>query len=347
MTVVSVIMPTYNAATWVTPTVDSVIAQTYPHVELIVVDDGSQDDTVTVVRDKLTRDFRGQWQIIELGTNHGPSAARNVGLGVASGSWVQYLDSDDLIPPEKFARQMAYCLQAPDDVTAIYSPWRRCYIDDGHITWDGPMVEPDMEGRPPIMCLVGGTRPLHSAGLARRDVLQRIRGFDETLRFWECEEVTFRLAREGRLARVDSPEPCYLWRMHRGKSYIGDEKARYRATPVTLSWMEQVLRAAEHRPLSELGLSPADQRQLLHDCTVWGRLLYSKDRAAFRRYIAMARLLDPDIAPTYPRFAAEATRYIGYEAAECMVRLGRMPSMLARKTLQCLGLREKQSVFDW
>ena len=107
MTVVSVIMPTYHAAKWVSRPIDSVIAQTYPHVELIVVDDGSQDDTVAVVRDKLTRDFRNHWQIIELGTNRGPSAARNVGLGAASGSWVQFIDSDDLIPPE---------VRAPDGV---------------------------------------------------------------------------------------------------------------------------------------------------------------------------------------------------------------------------------------
>src|SRR5579871_3843967 len=102
-------MPTHHAAKWVTDTIDSVIAQTYPYLELIVVDDGSQDDTVAVVRDKLKRDFRKHWQIIELGTNRGPSAARNVGLGAASGSWVQFIDSDELIAPDKFERQMAFC----------------------------------------------------------------------------------------------------------------------------------------------------------------------------------------------------------------------------------------------
>src|SRR5579871_6632263 len=102
-------MPTYHAAKWVTKTIDSLIAQTYPHHELVVVDDGSQDDTVAVVRDKLTRDFRNHWQIIELGRNGGPSAARNVGLGAATGSWVQFIDSDDLIAPDKFERQMAFC----------------------------------------------------------------------------------------------------------------------------------------------------------------------------------------------------------------------------------------------
>jgi glycosyltransferase involved in cell wall biosynthesis len=347
MTLVSVIMPTYHATKWVAETIDSVIAQTYPHVELIVVDDCSQDDTVAMVRDKLARGFRGRWQIIELATNRGPSAARNIGLGAARGAWVQFLDSDDLIPADKFARQMAYCAQAPADVTAVYSPWRRCYIDDGRITWDGPLIEPDMDGRAPIMCLVGGFRPLHSAGLARRDVLERVGGFDETLRFWECEEITFRLARAGRLVQVASPDPCYLWRMHRGKIYIGGEDARYRSTPVALGWIEQVLKAAGHRPLDQLGLSAADRRDLFDDCTVWARLLYSQDRAAFRRYLAMARTLDPQIAPTNPSYVAAASRYVGYEAAEGIAKLGRTPRTLARKILQRVGMRPQASVFDW
>ena len=179
MTVVSVITPTYHAAKWVATTIDSVIAQTYPHLELIVVDDGSQGDTVSVVRRKLAANFRNDWKIIALGANQGPSAARNVGLTAANGSWVQFLDSDDLIPPTKFERQMAYCARAPDEVTAIYSPWRRCYLDDSNITWEGPLIEPNMEGRAPIMCLVAGLRPLHSAGLARRSTLEQVGGFDE------------------------------------------------------------------------------------------------------------------------------------------------------------------------
>ena len=151
MTVVSVIMPTYHAAKWVATTIDSVIAQTYPHLELIVVDDGSQDDTVSVVGGSSPRTSETTGRLSELRANRVPSAARNVGLTAANGSWVQFLDSDDLIPPTKFERQMAYCARAPDEVTAIYSPWRRCYLDDGNITWEGPLIEPNMEGRAPIM----------------------------------------------------------------------------------------------------------------------------------------------------------------------------------------------------
>ena len=151
-------MPTYNAARWVSGTIDNLAAQTYPHFELIVSDDGSQDDTVSVVRSKLAQGFKNPWQIIELGNNQGPSAARNLGLKAARGTWIQFLDSDDFMAPAKFEMQAAHCARASADVSAVYSPWRQCQIDDGRVTLVGRLVQPDMEGRAPIMCL-GGTQP--------------------------------------------------------------------------------------------------------------------------------------------------------------------------------------------
>jgi hypothetical protein len=182
--------------------------------------------------------------------------------------------------------------------------------------------------------------------LARRAALDRIGGFDESLRFWECEEVTVRLAKAGRMERVRTTEPTYLWRMHRDQIYIGREDARYRAAPVALGWIEQILKAADHRPLDTLGLSAAERQELLDDSTVWARLLYSQDRAAFRAYLALARELAPDIAPSHPRHAASIARHVGYETAEGIAKLGRLPRALARKTLERLGLRPRNSVFD-
>ena len=109
MDLISVIMPTYNSAKCISCTIDNLAAQTYPHFELIVSDDGSQDDTVSVVRNKLAKSFKNPWQIIELGENQGPSAARNLALKAAKGTWVQYLDSDDFIAPSKFEMQAARC----------------------------------------------------------------------------------------------------------------------------------------------------------------------------------------------------------------------------------------------
>jgi glycosyltransferase involved in cell wall biosynthesis len=346
MELVSIIIPTHNAEKWIRDTLDSVIAQTYPHLEVILVDDASQDHTVEVARAKLTSDFRARWQIIELRGNAGPSAARNNGLRWANGSWIQFLDSDDFLAPTKLQRQMKYCLTAAPNVVAVYSPWRRFYFENDNMVWEGPLSRPDMEGRAPIMCLVGSDRYLHSAGLARRSALNQIRGFDEALRFWECEEINVRLAKAGQLCCVQAEEPLYLWRMHRERVYIGGEKARYSLAPVALSWIELVLKAADSRPLAELNLPDADRQKILESCTIWARRLYAGDRDAFRTFLTIAQKLHPDILPSKPVHVTHAARYLGYEGAEAIAWWTGLPRTLARKTLEQIKLRKKDSVFD-
>ena len=334
MDLISVVMPTHNAAQWVAYTIDNLAAQTYPHFELIVVDDGSQDATVSLVRNKLASTFRNPWQIIELGSNRGPSAARNVGLNAAKGAWVQFLDSDDFMAPSKFEIQMAHCARVSADVSAVYSPWRQCYIDAGKVTFVGHLSLPNMEGRAPIMCLVGNDRPLHAAGLARRSVLEQIGGWDETLRFWECEEVTFRLAKAGRLHCAPSPSPLYFWRQHRDKPYLGDARARYHTRPVALSWIDQILKGLEYKSFDESALSVRDRQDVLNYSSQWARQLFRIDRTAFREYLAKARKLDPNLAPAYPAVISVIARHVGYEAAEAIVELGRIPRDFLRKLLQ-------------
>ena len=333
MDLISVIMPTYNAAKWVTDTIDNLAAQTYPHFELIVSDDGSQDDTVAVVRKRLATSFKNPWQIIELGKNQGPSAARNLALQAASGKWVQYLDSDDFIAPAKFEMQAARCARVSADVFAVYSPWCQCHIDDGQVTLVGEMVQPDMEGRAPIKCLVGLDRVLQGAALTRRSALEQIGGWDEGLRFWECEDVTFRIAKAGRLECVPSAAPLYLWRQHRDRPYIGDAKARYHTIPVALGWIDLILKGLDDKSLDEAGLPVRDRHDILASSSFWARQLFRIDRTAFRKYLHRARKLDPDLAPTDPAVVAALSRHIGYESAEAIADFGHRSKNLLRRLL--------------
>ena len=346
MTLVSVIMPTYNGEKWVMQALDSVINQTYKHLELIVVDDGSSDDTVALVRKKLREDFTGNWQVIELGLNRGPSAARNVGLRAAKGDWVQFMDCDDFLAINKLELQMAYCETAPADVAAVYSPFRRCFVDKEEIVWDGVLDQGDVDGRHPNMCLIGGFRPLQAAGLTRRSVLNLIRGFDESLRFWECEEINVRIAKAGRLVKVTAEEPTYMWRMHRDKSYIGGDKARYKLAPTALSWIEQLVKAADNQSLDQLCLRPQERLAVVNQCTMWARMLYRTDRPAFHRFLRLARSLDPHIAPSQSRWTKWISRYVSYEAVEEITNIVNTPRRVAGKTLRRLRLRNQTALFD-
>lgn len=100
MTCVSVVIPTYNRATLISQTLDSVLAQTYKDTEVIVVDDGSTDDTSAVLSTYL-----GQIAVIRQ-ANQGLSGARNAGIAKAKGEFVAFLDSDDLWLPEKLEKQI-------------------------------------------------------------------------------------------------------------------------------------------------------------------------------------------------------------------------------------------------
>jgi glycosyltransferase involved in cell wall biosynthesis len=269
----------------------------------------------------------------------GPSAARNLALKAAQGRWVQFLDSDDFIAPSKFQLQAAHCARASAEVSAVYSPWSQCHIEDGRVALTGEVAQPDMQGRAPIMCLVGPDRVLQSAGLTRRSVLEQIGGWDEGLRFWECEEVTFRIAKAGRLECVPSASPLYLWRQHRDKPYIGDVKARYHTIPVALGWIDLILKALDYKSLDEAGLSVRDRQDILTSSSFWARELFRIDRTAFRKYLSKARKLDPNITPTYPALLSAVSRHIGYESAEAIAEFPRGPKNLLRKLLQALRLR--------
>jgi glycosyltransferase involved in cell wall biosynthesis len=100
---VSVIIPTYNRKLWLQQAIDSVLAQTYPNVEVIVVDDGSTDGTREALVTRYGKRIRYIYQ-----DNQGESRARNHGAALAQGEYLAFLDSDDLWLPEKLAQQAGY-----------------------------------------------------------------------------------------------------------------------------------------------------------------------------------------------------------------------------------------------
>ena len=115
---VSVVIPTYNRRAVIKEAVVSVLGQTYSNVEVIIVDDGSTDDTANCL--SALDDERVC--VIRLAENSGVSYARNVGIRSARGEFVAFLDSDDLWEPDKLQRQVA-CLEASQDVALVSCDW--------------------------------------------------------------------------------------------------------------------------------------------------------------------------------------------------------------------------------
>jgi glycosyltransferase involved in cell wall biosynthesis len=164
---VSVLIPCFNAERWVAQAVESALAQTWPEKEIIVIDDGSTDRSLEVIRQF---DGRIHW---ESGPNRGSNAARNRLLELARGEWLQYLDADDYLLPEKLARQVAFVLKDPN-CDVVYSPvaWER--IQNGtRVCTETPILEP----RDPWSLLAAWKLPQTGGTLWRRAVLDSVGGW--------------------------------------------------------------------------------------------------------------------------------------------------------------------------
>ncbi len=122
---VSILIPCYNAERWIAQAIQSALDQTYPNKEVIVVDDGSSDRSL-----KMIKSFGDQirW---ETGENRGGNAARNRLLELSNGEWLQYLDADDYLLPQKVEQQMSY-LTDSSEIDILYSPTIYEYWQDDH-----------------------------------------------------------------------------------------------------------------------------------------------------------------------------------------------------------------------
>lgn len=105
---VSVIMPCYNMASYVSDSIKSVIAQTYPHWELLIVDDASTDETVNIIKSYAQADSRIKFAIKK--QNSGISDTRNLCIQMAQGQFLAFLDADDIWHPEKLEKQLSFMM---------------------------------------------------------------------------------------------------------------------------------------------------------------------------------------------------------------------------------------------
>lgn len=201
---VSIVIPVYNGANYLAQAIDSALAQTYPHCEVIVVNDGSQDGGQT---ERIARAYGSRIRYIRQ-ANGGVASALNLGLSVMRGSFFSWLSHDDLYEPRKIERQLALMAASPDEDMVVYSDYR-LFSDDGRHT-DICLHDTSPQGfRWRLACrsningctLLIPARLLHAAG-----------GFVEALRTTQDYELWFRLAARHRFVHL--PEVLVAARCH-------------------------------------------------------------------------------------------------------------------------------------
>jgi len=191
----SIIIPTYNRAKLCLEAVQSVLGQTCESWELIIVDDGSTDDTKEVLKE--TKDSRFQYVRQE---NTGPSAARNKGARLARGKYLAFLDSDDLWLPEKLATQKEFFLQNPSfRICQTEEIWmrkgKRIYPKKKHKKEAGHIFERALE-----LCLVSP-----SAVAMEKELFWSVGGFDENLPAAEDYDLWLRILCKHPIGLVKEP----------------------------------------------------------------------------------------------------------------------------------------------
>jgi glycosyltransferase involved in cell wall biosynthesis len=196
---ISVVIPTYNRARLVPRAIESALSQTWRDIEVIVVDDGSTDETFREVR--AFRDARVRLE--RRGSNGGPSLARNEGIQAARGDWVAFLDSDDEWLPEKLERQVERLVRDEFRASVVYC---QAYLCDALIGRMGRGNVVPYEGDV-FERLLGGWIPFPTSGLlAKRAALCAVGGFDAAFPLLEDYDLWLRLAEAShRFAVVDLP----------------------------------------------------------------------------------------------------------------------------------------------
>ena len=191
---VSVIIPTYNRGWILKEAVDSVLAQDFKDYELIVVDDGSTDNTREII-DRYGRDLR----VLEQ-SNQGVSAARNRGVAASAGKFVAFLDSDDLWLPQKLSRQLEFFDATSDArINQTEETWIRNGVrvnpKNRHQKFSGMIFEQSL-----ALCLVSP-----SAVMIEKTLFDIVGGFDESLPACEDYDLWLRISCRFPIYLLDTP----------------------------------------------------------------------------------------------------------------------------------------------
>ena len=327
---VSILIPAYNSERWLTETLSSATAQTWQHKEIIVVDDGSRDNTF-----EIAKRFEADNVKVVKQANGGAPAARNAALRLAQGDYIQWLDADDVLHPEKIERQL---VRAGDDRNSRFlltSAWGKFFFRTS-----GARFEPDSLWRDhtPVDWIVAR---LQDNVWMNPAVWLVPRSLTDAAGPWDS-----RLASSG---DDDGEYVCRLAAASRGVRFVADARCYYRIGTVgSLNWnMETSAKSLESLLLSlqlTIGhlLAMEDsartrQAALQHLRTLAG-YFYGASEPYVARLTAIARSLGGEVPPPRANWKYRPFEAVmGPRATRVLIRNWRATKLLTRRNLDlCL-----------
>jgi glycosyltransferase involved in cell wall biosynthesis len=287
---VSVLMPAYNARRYLAEAIESVLGQTWRDFELLVIDDGSTDDTAAIAKRYEARDPRIR---VMTRSNGGIGAALNAGLEAARGELIARMDSDDVCLPERFARQVEFLRQMPD---CVLVGSRVMLIDsEGASLFE---MEDVPTGHEEIEALLLQARwsIVHPAVMMRREVVRQIGGYDNDVVPVEDHDLFLRLAEVGRLANL--PEVLLRYRKHPMNSVrvLADRRVKALTRVMETAFARRGLSGVRPMPAILPDVDRDDPRRDLNQKRNWGwQCLRSGNLTTARKY-ALAGLREDPLA---------------------------------------------------
>jgi glycosyltransferase involved in cell wall biosynthesis len=313
---VTVVTPAYNVARYVGEAVDSVLRQTFHDFEYLVVDDGSVDNSVDIVKAHVRDDSR--FHLVQ-GGHRGLSAARNAGIREARGQYIAFLDGDDRWHPKFLERQLRLIQSLPPDVGAVFCR-SRLVLENGTLVF----YQWQRAGRYDFDDLLVNCNPARNGSslLIRKSCFADLGGFDEDLRYIEDLDMWLRIAANSKTPVLWASKyflvdmrlrPGSITRDRAGlesalSGMLTSQTPKLRRLPAGLAYVRPALIAFKYGENEELAKN-------------WARQARSVSRGQLARTVPGLRLLFWD---TLPRPARRAVRSLQCSARELLkgVNLG-------------------------
>jgi len=283
---VSVVMPVYNGERFLRESLDSVFAQTFQDFELLCIDDGSADNSVTVLEQ-----YGSRLRVVRQ-QNAGQSAARNAGVALAKGEYVAFLDQDDLWYPSKLAGQVT-TLEADNQVVLVHCNFDRIDENGRMLQEAAGLVERSSALASSMGELIGEALIFPSAMMIRKDAYQRSGGFCSELQGFEDFDLIARLKQQGAFVMLNERGMAY--RVH------GQGFTRAGGLHIIRS-REKFLRRMEELYRGDRGKETIVQRMLADCYSDWGILeVRSGNKPEGRRKLLQSLSCNPVKLRTYSR----------------------------------------------
>jgi glycosyltransferase involved in cell wall biosynthesis len=232
---VSVIIPSYNRASLIGETLECMLRQSLPPHEILVIDDGSTDGSLQVIKT-----FGGRVRVL-CQPNSGPAVARNRGLDQATGDYVQFFDSDDLCTLNKLEAQVNALIQSGADFA--YGPWLKARLDRKNAMYDERVLQQRglPEQRSALTYFLRGWVIVFQCCMFRRSFLTKVGRYRSDLMPSEDSEFLFRMLKAGGRG-VHVPDALVLYRVHEQGQISAGGTARTKRVIDWAHYAETVMR---------------------------------------------------------------------------------------------------------